>query len=160
ASRWSAVATFTMAPDHWQAMWIAAAPDGSPEGKAEGVTRPMPVFRHVFQIHRPVARALLYVSGMGQDEAHINGNKVGHDELTPGWTEYRKRILYDTYDVTSMLHDGTNAIGILLGNGMFNVARTPGRYTKLVGTFGQPQCIAELHVVFADGSRTVIATGR
>jgi len=159
ASRWSAVATFTMAPDHWQAMWIAAAPDGSPEGKAEGVTRPMPVFRHVFQIHRPVARALLYVSGMGQDEAHINGNKVGHDELTPGWTEYRKRILYDTYDVTSMLHDGTNAIGILLGNGMFNVARTPGRYTKLVGTFGQPQCIAELHVVFADGSRTVIATG-
>ncbi|HEX4065475.1 MAG TPA: family 78 glycoside hydrolase catalytic domain [Acidobacteriaceae bacterium] len=158
ASGWSTAASFTMAPAHWTAQWIAAAPAAGVEGRNEGVTAPMPVFRGVFTLRKPVARALLYVSGMGQDEVHLNGEKVGDRELAPGWTDYRTRILYDTYDVKPMLRSGQNVIGVLLGNGMFNVARTPGRYTKLVGSFGQPQCIAELHVVFRDGSRAVIGT--
>jgi alpha-L-rhamnosidase len=158
-SGWSAPAQFTTAPAHFTAHWIAAAPDGSPEGRDEGVTRPMPVFRRQFATDGPVARAILYVSGLGQDEVHINGAKAGNRELAPGWTDYRKRILYDTYDVTSLLHPGANTIGILLGSGMFNVAKTPGRYTKFIGTFGQPQCFAELHLLFRDGTRQVIATG-
>ncbi|MGB7135762.1 MAG: family 78 glycoside hydrolase catalytic domain [Acidobacteriaceae bacterium] len=158
-SGWSTPAAFVMAPAHWTAQWIAAAPAGSDEGRAEGATRPMPIFRHRFAIDKPVARALLYVSGMGQDEVHLNGAKVGDRELTPGWTDYRKTVLYDTWDVSPLLHRGDNAIGVMLGNGMFNVARTPGRYTKLVGSFGQPKCWLELHLLFRDGTRTVIASG-
>lgn len=158
-SGWSAPARFTAAPAQFTARWIGAAPAGSAEGRDEGVTRPMPVFRKQFAIHGPVVRALLYVSGLGQDEVHINGTRVGDRELAPGWTDYRKRILYDTYDVTPLLHPRQNAIGVLLGNGMFNVAHTPGRYTKFVGTFGQPQCLAELHLLFRDGTSQVIATG-
>jgi hypothetical protein len=158
ASGWSTPASFTMAPAHWTAHWIAAAPADSVEGRNEGVTAPMPVFREAFDLRKPVARALLYVSGMGQDEVHLNGAKVGDRELAPGWTDDRKRILYDTYDVKPMLRSGQNVIGVLLGNGMFNVARTPGRYTKFVGSLGQPQCIAELHVVFLDGSSAVIGS--
>ncbi len=156
-SGWSATSAFTMAPEHWTAQWIAAAT--GTQGKAEGVTVPMPVFRTTFAIHKPVARAYLYVAGLGQDEVHLNGAKVGHRELTPGWTDYRKHVLYDTYDVTSMLHTGTNAMGVLLGNGMFNVVRVPGRYSKFVGSFGPPQMTAELHLVFRDGTRQTIASG-
>ncbi len=159
ASGWSAPASFTMAPARWSAQWIAAAPAGSPEGRAEGVTEPMPVFADSFVIGKPLARALLYVSGLGQYEAQMNGAKAGRREMTPGWTDYRKRILYDAYDVTGLVKQGTNAIGVLLGNGMFNVAETPGRYTKFVGAFGQPQCMVELHLHFRDGTRTVIASG-
>jgi alpha-L-rhamnosidase len=158
-SGWSTATSFTMAPAPWTAQWIAAAPDGSAEGEAEGVTRPMPIFHKEFAVHRQVKRALLYVSGLGQDEVHINGAKVGGTELTPGWTDYRKRVLYDAYDVTTLVRPGQNVVGVLLGNGMFNVARTPGRYTKFVGSFGEPRCFIELHLFFDDGSSAVIASG-
>ncbi len=157
AGGWSAPAKFTMAPAHWTAQWIAAA--AGTEERAEGVSLPMPIFRKAFAIQKPVARASLYVAGLGQDEVHLNGAKVGDRELTPAWTDYRKRVLYDSYDVTDKLHAGDNAVGILLGNGMFNVARVPGRYSKFVGSFGPPQLIAELHLVFRDGSRETVGTG-
>ena len=159
SSGWGAPAQFTMAPARLVAEWISAAPADSAAGREEGVTRPMPIFRKQFAVDKEVTRALLYVSGMGQDEVHVNGKKAGDREMAPGWTDYRKRILYDTYDVTPLMHQGQNAIGVLLGNGMFNVVRTPGRYIKFVGTFGEPQCLLELHLEFRDGTSGVIATG-
>ena len=159
ASGWSAPARFTKAPADLSAKWIAAAPNGSPEGLAEGVTRPMPVFRKQFAIEKPVLRAFLYVSGMGQDEVHVNGRKAGDSELAPGWTDYHKRVLYDTYDVTPLLRQGQNVIGVLLGSGMYNVAHTPGRYQKFAGSFGQPRLLLELHLQFRDGTSEVISTG-
>jgi alpha-L-rhamnosidase len=159
-SGWSALAKWTMAPAHIAAQWIAESPATSlRDGTDEGGTRPMPVFRKQFAIDKPVERALLYVSGLGQYEAHINGKKVGDRELTPGWTDYRRRVLYDTYDVTALMHQGENAIGVLLGNGMFNVAQTQGRYTKFVGTFGEPRLLMELHLRLRDGTSQIIATG-
>lgn len=159
-SAWSAPATFTIAPAQWNARWIAAAPENSSEGGSEGVTHPMPVFRKAFLLGKPVRRALLYVSGLGQYEVHIDGATVGDRKLAPGWTDYRKRVLYDTYDVTGLLHSGPNAIGVLLGNGMFNVVRTPGRYIKFEGSFGEPRCIVELYLLYGDGSHALIASGR
>ena len=156
-SGWSRAAQFTTAPAHWSAPWIAAATGAA--GKAEGVTAPMPVFRTTLTLRKPVASALLYVAGLGQYQVHLNGARVGHRELTPAWTDYRQRILYDTYDVTAMLKPGANAIGVLLGNGMFNVARVPGRYSKFVGSFGPPQLTAELHLRFRDGTRQTLLTG-
>ena len=74
-SGWSASAELTMAPADLVARWIAAGRAGSDGGAEEGVTEPMPVFRKQFGIEKPVARAMLYVSGLGQYEAHINGEE-------------------------------------------------------------------------------------
>ena len=120
----------------------------------------MPIFRREFALKKGLAKATLRISGLGQFEAHINGRKVTDAVLTPGWTDYRKHLFYDTYDVTSLLHAGSNAIGVMLGNGMYNVVETKGRYTKFVGSFGAPKLIAELQLEYTDGSREMIASDR
>jgi hypothetical protein len=145
ASAWSQPAHWMQAPV-WRARWIAA--DSS---DAEAGSKPMPMLRKEFSVAGPVVRALLYVSGLGQYEVRVNGSKAGNSELTPGWSDYRKTVFYDTYDVTAMLHPGDNALGVMLGNGMYRVLDTPGRYKKFVGSFGAPQCIAQLHLELASG---------
>lgn len=132
----------------WQAHWISASE-----------SRPLPIFRHSFTVNGRVAGATLYISGLGQFEAHINGRNVTDAVLTPAWSDYRKRIYYDTYDVTALLQSGENVIGVMLGNGMYNVEKTPGRYTKFQGSFGKPKLIAELHLRLADGHEQTIGTG-
>ncbi len=145
-SGWSAVAHWVQAPD-WRAPWIAAHPTGDDDDSER-----LPLFRKTFSVNQPIARALLYAAGLGQDEVRINGRMVGDDQLTPGWSDYRKTIYYDAYDVTSLLREGPNAIGVMLGNGMFRVARVPGRYTKFAGSFGEPRCTVQLHIEFANGT--------
>ncbi len=103
-----------------------------------------------------MTRALLYASGLGQDELRLNGRKVGDDELTPGWSDYRKTVYYDAFDVTPLLHAGPNALGVMLGNGMYRVLKTPGRFTKFVGSYGELKCAVQLHIEFTDGSSTEI----
>lgn len=148
ATPWSAVARWMQAPD-WRAHWI-----DSPAAAAPGA--PLPLFRKSFSFTRPVARALLYASDLGQDELRINGRKVDDDLLTPGWSDYRRTVFYDSYDITTLLHPGENVLGVMLGNGMYRVLHTSGRYTKFVGSFGSPKCIVQLHVEFADGSSAEI----
>ena len=151
-SSWSEPAHWTAAPQ-WRARWI-----GAESGDAAGDSKPMPLFRKQFSAPDRITRALLYVSGLGQYEFHINGAKVGDSELTPGWSDYRKTIFYDTYDVTTMLHNGPNALGIMLGNGMYRVLKTPQRYTKFTGSYGPPKCSAQLHIEFANGKAIDVLT--
>ncbi|HTB97381.1 MAG TPA: family 78 glycoside hydrolase catalytic domain [Terracidiphilus sp.] len=150
-SPWSAPAHWTQAPD-WHPQWISAPGDNA---NNDG---PLPIFRKDLSVHGTVARALLYVSGLGQYELRLNGRKVGDDELTPGWTDYREAIDYDSYDVTHQLRTGTNALGVLLGNGMYRVLKTDGRYTKFTGTYGPLKCAVLLHLEFADGTSRNIVT--
>lgn len=142
-------------PVQWQARWIAVKPD-SATGQSMNESQPLPVFRRSFAVKEKIVKATLYISGLGQFEAHINGRNVTDAVLTPAWSDYRKRIYYDTYDVTALLHTGENAIGVMLGNGMYNVVKTPGRYTKFQGSFGQPKLIAQLHLRFSDGTEQTI----
>ncbi|HEV2709498.1 MAG TPA: family 78 glycoside hydrolase catalytic domain [Edaphobacter sp.] len=144
AAPWSAVARWTMAPTAWTAKWIAQA--GTTNETAE-----MPLFRRQFAVKPKLMRAILYVSALGQGEVHVNGSKVGDAELAPSWTDYRKTIRYEAYDVTSMLRQGDNAIGVMVGNGMFNIVKTPERYTKLVNSFGKPMVMVQMHLTYADG---------
>ena len=143
ATAWSRTARWAQAPIWWRVRWIAAP--------TAGISESMPLFRKAFTLDAQVVRAVLYASGMGQDELRINGRKVGNDELTPGWSEYRKTVYYDSYDVTALVHAGENALGVLLGNGMYRVIKTPGRYTKFEGSYGLPKCIVQLHVELAGG---------
>jgi hypothetical protein len=149
ASGWSDAGHWTEAPV-WRAAWIAEHPaDGD-------ANEPMPLFRKTFALRRPVARAVLYASGLGQNELRINGHKVSNDELTPGWSDYRKTVYYDAYDATKLVRAGQNAMGVMLGNGMYRVLKTPGRYTKFAGSFGELKCTVQLHVEFMDGSEAEI----
>jgi alpha-L-rhamnosidase len=150
ASAWSTVAHWTQAPV-WRAQWIES-PDASAPDAA------LPLFRKSFNLSRRVARAVLYASGLGQDELRLNGRKVGSDLLTPGWSDYRKTVFYVSYDVTALLRSGENALGVMLGNGMYRVLHTPGRYTKFVGSFGPLKCIVQLDVEFADGGSAEIVS--
>lgn len=146
ASGWSVGAHWSQVP-LWHAEWIAAQPND--RNDEDG---PMPLFRKSFAISHRVQRAMLYASGLGQDELHINGKKVGSDELTPGWCDYRKTVYYDAYDVTATLREGQNALGVMLGNGMYRVLKTPGRFTKFVGSFGEPKLSLQLEIEFSDGT--------
>ncbi len=150
-SPWSAPAHWTQAPE-WRPQWIAAPGDNADN---DG---PLPIFRKSLTLRRAVSRAILYASGLGQYEIHLNGHKAGNDELTPGWTDYRKTIDYDAYDVTRQLRSGPNAIGVLLGNGMYRVLKTSGRYTKFAGTYGPLKCAVLLHLEFVDGATQDVAT--
>jgi hypothetical protein len=149
ASGWSNAGHWTQAPV-WRAAWIAASPVETSDNQ------PLPLFRKAFTLRGPVARAVLYASGLGQDELRLNGRKVGNDEMTPGWSDYRKTVYYDAYDVTALLRAGQNAMGVMLGNGMYRVLKTPDRYTKFVGSYGELKCTVQLHIEFTDGSAAEI----
>ncbi len=127
-----------------KAVWIAAPVDPAQTA--------LPLFRRSFHAKGPVAKATLMISGLGQFEAHVNGTNVTEALLTPGWSDYRKRVYYDTYDVSRMVRQGDNVLGVMLGNGMYNVVKTPGRYTKFEGSMGPLKLIALLRLQYADGS--------
>jgi alpha-L-rhamnosidase len=111
---------------------------------------PLPMFRKEFKVARQLSRATVYICGLGFFELHINGRKVGDHVLEPGWTNYRRSALYLTYDVETFLHPGGNAIGVMIGNGMYNVAG--GRYVKFNASFGRPRFIFYLHMEYQDGT--------
>ncbi len=141
------VVTGLLTTADWQAKWIAM------ERADED---PLPIFRRSVRLDQPVEQAMIHICGLGHYELRINGQRVGTHEMDPGWTNYRKSCLYSSYDVTGLLKQGQNAIGVMLGNGMYNVAG--GRYVKFTGSFGHPKLICQIHVTLADGSIRVIAS--
>ena len=101
-------------PSDWKASWIE--PDIPEDIKASG---PSPMLRREFAVKGDVERARAYVTSHGLYEMAINGQRVGDAVLTPGWTSYNKRLQYQTYDVTPLLKQGPNAVGVTLGNGWY-----------------------------------------
>ncbi len=169
ASGWSADAHWQtgMLASAWKAHWIAAhAAEPAPPPTREGVdlpqapAQPLPVFRRDFILAKPVATATVAVSGLGQYELHVNGQNVTASVMNPAWTDYRKRVFYNMYDVTALVRQGGNALGVMLGNGMYDVPNVAGRYTKFTGSFGQPKLILQLMIRFTDGSGTEIVTDK
>ncbi|MFD2886716.1 family 78 glycoside hydrolase catalytic domain [Chitinophaga cymbidii] len=116
----------------------------------------VPLFRKEFSIDKKVKRAMAYVSGLGHYEMTINGEKAGNSFLAPGWTYYDKRVLYNTYDITSAVRNGENAIGVIVGNGFYHINRE--RYFKLISVFGLPKMICKIQVDYEDGSQAVIVS--
>jgi len=146
ASDWSPAASWTMGilkPGDWHAAWIAWSRTALNSG-------PLPIFRREFTLTRKLRHATAYISGLGFFELYLNGRKVGDHVLEPGWTNYRRTCLYATYEVESFLQPGANAIGVILGNGMYNVAG--GRYVKFTGSMGRPKFILLLRLEYDDGT--------
>jgi hypothetical protein len=149
----------------WRGRWLAAAPDPTLAPHVRGWAReqaagdtPLPRFRRDISVRPGLAAAIVSVSGLGHYVLRINGNDVTETLLNPGWTDYRKTILYNSYDVTRQLRPGANALGMLLGNGFFNVEQVPGRYTKLADSFGAPKFILQLSLHYRDGTSDEIVS--
>ena len=117
----------------------------------------VPVFRQEFGVDGEIEKATISISGLGHYELYINGEKVGDRFLAPGWTYYQKRQLYNTYDITDKLKNGMNAIGVLVGNGFYNINRE--RYRKLVIAYGYPKLIYVIDVKMKDGRTIRVASG-
>ncbi len=144
--------------DGWTAQWIQAPWSTERDGAEMDGSRPMPVFRREFTVSRKPVKATLRIAGLGQYEMFLDGKQVSPAGLHQAWTDYRRTVTYDSYDVTKSLPVGKNELGVMLGNGMYNVEQTPGRYTKFEGSFGPPKLIAELHVEYSGGKAETIGT--
>jgi alpha-L-rhamnosidase len=109
-----------------------------------------------FRLATAPREARLYITACGIFEPQINGQRIGHDHLTPGWTDYRHRLEYLTYDVTEQLHAGNNTLGALLADGwycgFFGFKRSRDHYGK------DPALYATLRIVETDGSVRWIST--
>ncbi len=146
ASPWSAAATFVTGffqPTDWDkgAQWIR-----HPQSTSNATDAP-PIFRKSFSVSKPVKQAFLYVTGLGHFVASMNGKKLGNRGIDPAWTDYDHTMSYVTFDVTSSMAMGANAIGVMLGTGWLNATDSAG-----VRPFGVMRMLAQLHVVYTDGT--------
>jgi alpha-L-rhamnosidase len=132
----------------WTAEWIGARISGGARTAA-----PVPFFRTEFDINFTPVRARLYVTARGVYEARLNGQRIGDDYFAPGWTDYRKRIQYQVYDVE--VQRGRNALGAILGDGWF-CGNVEWRGRQLYGE--KPWFLAQLEVTYEDGSTEIVAT--
>jgi alpha-L-rhamnosidase len=136
--------------DAWQGQWIGAMFAGGTH-----TTSPAPLLRTRFMLDRPVSQARLYATALGLYEPHLNGQLVGADLLTPGWTDYAIRVQYQVYDVTALLRSGENVLGAILGDGWY-CGYVGWRERQRYGD--RPRFLAQLAITFEDGSIQTIAT--
>jgi alpha-L-rhamnosidase len=151
-SPWSAIArwqTGLFDPGDWKGVWIGPATEDT-------LLRPSPLFRKAFSTTKKIRSAMAYITAHGLYEAQINGHRVGDAYLTPGWTSYHKRLQYQVYDVSELLQEGKNAIGLTLGNGW---------YRGYIGFGGQKNfygkdiaLLFQLVVDYSDGSSDTIVS--
>ncbi len=135
---------------------VGAELDDPRMGATPGVpAQPASLLRSGFTLRKPVARARLYITAAGTYQATINGRRIAPTELTPGFTDYQKRIAYQTYDVTPMLVPGRNTLGALLGDGWY---RSPLLWNGTHAFPGAVRLLAQLEVRYADGSSETIAS--
>ena len=121
----------------------------------ESVSAPM--LRKAIKIEKPVKSARLYATARGVYEFSVNGQKVGKDYLNPGWTDYRYRIMYNTYDITDLLRPGDNGIGAMLGAGWWS--EHSGFLTGWQDQYGTRQSLlGKIVIEYADGTRETIVT--
>jgi alpha-L-rhamnosidase len=154
ASAWSEPGSWEMGliqPSDWKASWIE--PELPQDPSKPG---PAPMLRREFKVAANVASARAYVTSHGLYEMHLNGRRVGDDLFTPGWTSYNKRLQYQTYDVTSLLKSGDNAVGVLLGDGWYRGELAwEGRralYGKVLGL------LCQIEIRYRDGRREIVGS--
>ena len=153
-SEWSTPAHWEMGllkPDDWKAKWIAPN-----LAENEAKSNPAPLLRKEFQLKKKVERARLYATAMGLYEIELNGKRVGDQFFTPGWTAYDFRYQYQTYDVTDLLNQGSNAMAATLGDGWFRGRMTWEDKKDSYGT--KLALLAQLVVTYVDGTHQVFGT--
>tara|TARA_B100000809_G_C15140818_1_gene533259 strand:- start:4582 stop:6810 length:2229 start_codon:yes stop_codon:yes gene_type:complete len=159
ASKWSETASFELGllkNSDWQGKWIRIPANELTEKDARGsvVFRPQ-YFRKEINLHSKVKRARLYITAKGVYEAYINGQKVGNDVMSPGWTPSTKSISTLTYDVTDLLKEGENTIGATVAQG-WHSGRINLRRTKK-SVEHTPQLLYQLEIENSEGTQTFVS---
>ena len=132
------------------------SPWSGPPAVADLARLPAPYLQKGFVVARRIQRATVSVTALGAYELRLNGQRVGRDVLQPGWTEFRKRVHYQTYDVTPLLLKGDNTIGAILGDGWYASDLAHLARRNVYG--GKPRLLAQLVIELADGSRQTVVT--
>jgi alpha-L-rhamnosidase len=152
-SAWSAPSGFQMAllnEFDWKASWIV------PAYHEDSVLRPSPMFRKEFSATKKIVSAVAYITAHGMYEAQINGKRVGEAYLTPGWTSYNKRLQYQVYNVTPLLTNGKNAIGVTLGSGWY---RGSIGWETARNFYGKDIALLfQLNITYSDGSSELVVS--
>ncbi len=113
-------------------------------------SEPCPMLRREFELKDGIEKARLYITSHGLYEAWINGKHVGDELFTPGWTTYQKCLQYQTYDVTGLLGKGTNAIGVILGDGWYRGYISYACERNVYGT--KLALYMQLNITYQDGT--------
>lgn len=165
-SDWSQTAKWEVAllsPADWKgAEWIDDGKDNPTKDEDFYNIDPAPLLREAFDLSKPVAQARLHLAGLGLCYPSLNGERLADQVFDPQWTNFDERILYRTLDVTALLEEGTNCLGLSLGNGWYNPLpmRMWGRRNlREALPVGRPRAIACLIIEHTDGSETTITTG-
>ena len=163
-TEWSAIANWAIGlePVDWLASWISNREDDTP---LEANVAPAPFFRKNIEVVKEIKNARVYICGLGFYEMYINGDRIGDQMLAPAVTNYdkrtiehilypyddqsHKRILYNTFDVTSYLKKGKNCLGVILGNGWYNQR---GRTVEGYMWYDTPRLLLQLEIVYQDGT--------
>jgi len=152
---WSPIAHWQMGlldEEAWHgAQWIGGTHEDSPA--------PAPLVRDEFSIDGKVKKATLYACGLGYAELHLNGKKIGDGERDPGYTNFDKRVLYVSHDVTGLIRKGKNAIGAILGTGWYDVHDRATWNFHRAPWRGRPRLLLALIVEKADGSMQTVTSG-
>ena len=174
-SGWSNQASWEMGllrAEDWRAVWIGGGPEREPRppegffksvkdltalGETVRVDGRSTLLRKTFVAAKALRGARVYVSGLGYYELYCNGRRVGDHVLAPAKTNYRRWVLYDTYDLTDFLLRGPNVLGLSLGNGWFNPYQKwwdPYR----MQWFGSKRALLQLRLDYADGTSEVVVS--
>ena len=162
---WSKAATWSVGlldSSEWKAKWIGLDGFNDKDQPDSTFTRLAARYlRKDFPVEKKLVSATAYVSGMGLYELYFNGKKAGEDVLAPTVSEYNKRIFYNTIDVTSLIKEGQNAVGVILGNGRYfgmrNYHGKPDPLTQIGQvSYGLPRLLLQVRMVYSDGSSSLL----
>jgi len=158
-SNWSGIQYWSMGllkKEDWVAKWIGLDTIYPITAQDKYIVPPSPLLRKEFDITKKIRRATLYATALGLYQVYLNGKKVGDHLLAPEWTDYSKRVQYQTYDVTPMLNSNENVIGAMLADGWYSGALWSHFYR---GRYGyNRRLLVQLHIEYADGSSDTICS--
>ncbi|MDP4208336.1 MAG: glycoside hydrolase family 78 protein [Bacteroidota bacterium] len=135
----------------WKGSWISDGNDIN--------YKPAPYFRKVVDVSKKVKSARAYIAVGGLYELYLNGSKVGNHRLDPMYTRFDRRTLYVTHDVTALLQNGKNAIGVILGNGWYNHQSTAVWNFHQAPWRARPAFCMDLRITYEDGSVETVTSG-
>src|SRR5579871_2032131 len=134
----------------WEAKWITFS------YKEDPAQQKSPLFRKQFSANKKIVSATAFITAHGLYEALINGKKIGDAFLTPGWTSYNKRLQYQTYNVTDLLNEGNNAIGVTLGSGWYRGYLAWSDHHNIFGS--DLSLLFQLQITYSDGTTAYIVS--
>ena len=159
-SAWSETAYWSMGlfnKTDWKARWIGYDKAAAWDSITQWSRLSARYLRKEFQSATAIKKATIYISGLGLYELYLNGKKIGDQVLAPAPTDYRKSVLYNTYDVTADINTGKNVIATVLGNGRFFTMRQAYK-PKKINTFGFPKLLLQLEIEYANGTKKMIVS--